>query len=164
LTPDQRAILEDKADVWERSSRTGNMEMRDYERRCAEAMRAALRELDAVQPGSAGGGELREGWLPIVLCPTDGVWRACKLPDGREVIAAFDGQLLGASQWQIKEFAYHNPRRPTGEMRGGVEQFSAAYDTWAVTDLDGIIPMHFRPNDTVYGDALATPQPPREVK
>lgn len=97
-----------------------------------------------------------ECWLPIVFCPTDGVWRMCRLADGRAVVAAFDGHSIGdhARRWRIKEFAYHNPARPSGEVRGGVEQMIAAYDTHVVTDLPGgSAPTHFRPNDTVHGEA-----------
>lgn len=42
MTPDQRTLLEDKADLWRRASKEGNMEMRDYHRRAAEALDSLL--------------------------------------------------------------------------------------------------------------------------
>ena len=93
-------------------------------------------------------------WLPIVLCPTDGVWRLVKLPDDSEVVASFDGRGLGPTsrQWRTKTFGYHNPSRPSGEVYGGVEQMVAAYDTFVIGMLpEGVYPTHFRPNDTVHG-------------
>jgi len=97
---------------------------------------------------------LAGGWLPIVLCPTDGEWRLCKLPDGSEVVASFQGQDLGpmVRQWRVREFGYHNPARPTGEIFGGVERIAPAYDTAVIKNLpEGVYPIYFRPNDTVHG-------------
>lgn len=42
LTDAQRELLEDKFVLWDRASREGNMELRDYNRRAAEALKAAL--------------------------------------------------------------------------------------------------------------------------
>ena len=42
LTDDQRELLEDKFVLWERASREGSMELRDYNRRAAEALKVAL--------------------------------------------------------------------------------------------------------------------------
>ncbi len=98
----------------------------------------------------------RSAWLPIVLCPTDGVWRLVKLPDGSEVVAAFTGDYPGPTtrRWRKKSFGYRNPSRPTGETRGGVEQYSAPFDTFIIEMLpEGVYPTHFRPNDTVHGTA-----------
>lgn len=96
------------------------------------------------------------GWLPIVLCPTDGVDRALRLPDGREVVGNFDGSSLSRRRWQFVSHVYINPERPTGAKRGGVEQIAPAYPTHVIADLpEGVSPTHFRPNDTVYGRANA---------
>jgi len=99
------------------------------------------------------------GWLPIVLCPTDGVLRSLRLPDGSEIAGYFDGphNRLGATQrWRKREVAYHNPARIIGQ-RGGVDQWSKAYNTYIDSDLpEGVYPTHFRPNDTVFGSPSFT--------
>jgi hypothetical protein len=59
MTPEQRTLLEDKADVWRRASREGNMELRDYHRRCADALDALLNERD----------DLREALRQILDAP-----------------------------------------------------------------------------------------------
>jgi hypothetical protein len=95
-----------------------------------------------------------QGWLPIVLCPTDGVWRLVKLPDGSEIVASFDGRGLGPTsrQWRTKTFGYHNPSRPSGQVYGGVVQMTAPFDTFVIQSLpENVYPTHFRPNDTVHG-------------
>jgi hypothetical protein len=97
-----------------------------------------------------------EGWLPIALCPTDGKWRLIRLPDGKEVIASFDGDSPGsfAKHWRVKSFGYHNPSRKIGVV-GGVGQMSEPYDTVIISTLkEGVHPTHFRPNDTVFGAPL----------
>lgn len=42
MTEDQRILLEDKYVLWERASREGPTELRDYNRRAAEALKACL--------------------------------------------------------------------------------------------------------------------------
>lgn len=42
LTDTQRELLEDKFVLWERASREGPMDLRDYNRRAAEALKVAL--------------------------------------------------------------------------------------------------------------------------
>lgn len=42
LTDEHRKLLEDKVYVWTQNATTGNMDLRDYNRRCAEALTAAL--------------------------------------------------------------------------------------------------------------------------
>lgn len=42
LTKAQRELLEDKFVLWDRASREGNVELRDYNRRAAEALKVAL--------------------------------------------------------------------------------------------------------------------------
>lgn len=42
LTDDQRELLEDKFLLWDRASREGSMELRDYNRRAADAIKVAL--------------------------------------------------------------------------------------------------------------------------
>lgn len=98
-----------------------------------------------------------DAWLPIVLCPTDGVDRLLRLSDGREVVGNFDSRQLGRNGWQVRSVAYHNPARIVGRC-GGVDQWSQAYDTFLISSLpDGVYPTHFRPNDTVHGAAKPTP-------
>ena len=54
MTDDQFALLQDKIVVWSRASREGAMDLRDYNHRCAEALRAALVErADAISRLSA---------------------------------------------------------------------------------------------------------------
>lgn len=42
MTEPQLELLRDKYVLWERASRQGPMDMRDYNARCAEAMKVAL--------------------------------------------------------------------------------------------------------------------------
>jgi hypothetical protein len=42
LTDAQRELLEDKFVLWDRASREGAMDLRDYNRRAAEALKVAL--------------------------------------------------------------------------------------------------------------------------
>lgn len=42
MTSEQIELLEDKIRVWSEAAKYGNMELRDYNRRAAEALRAAL--------------------------------------------------------------------------------------------------------------------------
>lgn len=42
LTDAQRVLLEDKFVLWSRASREGPMDLRDYNRRASEALKAAL--------------------------------------------------------------------------------------------------------------------------
>ena len=124
----------------------------EYGDRLSAALRAQVAEGKCL----AEGVRLQShGWLPNVLCPTDGTWRLHLLPDGTEVVAAFEGADLGprVRRWRIKTFGYHNPPRPTGESFGGVERFTQSYDTFVVQDMaEGVYPTHFRPNDTVFGE------------
>ena len=56
LTDAQRELLEDKFVLWDRASREGNMELRDYNRRAAEALKVALSIVSAaLSPPSTGG-------------------------------------------------------------------------------------------------------------
>lgn len=47
MTPAQLELLYDKLDLWRRASTEGNMELRDYNRRCAEALARALAFVEA---------------------------------------------------------------------------------------------------------------------
>lgn len=42
MTHDQLVLLEDKALAWRREATQGNMDLRDYNRRCAIALEALL--------------------------------------------------------------------------------------------------------------------------
>jgi len=53
LTDAQRELLEDKAAVWERAAASGTVEWQDYNRRAAEALRAALAAPPASSKGEA---------------------------------------------------------------------------------------------------------------
>lgn len=46
MTPEQRALLEDKADLWRRASKEGSVELRDYNYRAAAALDQLLNERD----------------------------------------------------------------------------------------------------------------------
>lgn len=113
----------------------------------------------------------RNGWLPISLCPTDGVDRVLLLPDGAEVVGAYHNGGFGQPQgWETKTpFKYE---RPVYEypLRGGFipdpwkhhsrpepepKQIGTRTEImWLVGKLPkGIYPTHFRPNDTVWGEA-----------
>lgn len=50
LTLDKLCLLEDKVLVWRRAAEWGPLDLRDYNRRAADAMEAALRELKAAAP------------------------------------------------------------------------------------------------------------------
>lgn len=43
MTSDQIKLLEDKIEAWRDISRTGAFDLRDYYRRCAEALEACLK-------------------------------------------------------------------------------------------------------------------------
>ena len=109
----------------------------------ANALKARVAELEAALKNV-------DGWLPIALCPTDGVWRLVKLSDGNEAVAAFDGVgLLSKKRWQTKTFLKHNPARPSPVNE---QVMQPAYDSFVIADLEnGVYPTHFRPNDTVFG-------------
>lgn len=112
----------------------------------------------------------KEGWLPIVLCPTDGVDRMLLLPDGKEIIGAYHNGGFGErAGW--KTAAPLKVERPVYEetLRGGFiaepwkhhstpeparKQIGTREETiWLMGELpEGTYPTHFRPNDTVYGD------------
>jgi hypothetical protein len=49
LTDAQRDLLEDKVVLWERASRVGAEDLRDYNRRAAEALKIALSICSALQ-------------------------------------------------------------------------------------------------------------------
>lgn len=44
MTNDQIALLEDKLNLWREASKTGTFELRDYNRRCADALEQCLHE------------------------------------------------------------------------------------------------------------------------
>jgi len=44
MTKEQRELLADKLYLWRKESTQGNMEMRDYNRRCADALEALMNE------------------------------------------------------------------------------------------------------------------------
>ena len=109
----------------------------------ANALKARVAELEAALKNV-------DGWLPIALCPTDGVWRLVKLSDGNEAVAAFDGVgLLSKKRWQTKVFLTHRPASPSPINDLVMQQ---ACDVFLIADLEnGVYPTHFRPNDTVFG-------------
>ena len=114
------------------------------------------------------------GYLPIVLCPTDGVDRALLLPDGREVVGAYHAGGLGQkSGWrtsspiQIERPVYEapllggfiaEPNQPFRLPDYKRTQTGTRTDTmWVVGSLpEGVYPTHFRPNDTVHGTPKGT--------
>lgn len=44
MTNDQITLLEDKLNLWREASKTGTFELRDYYRRCADALEQCLHE------------------------------------------------------------------------------------------------------------------------
>ena len=58
MTEAQLELLRDKFVLWERASQNGPMDQRDYNRRAAEALKAALELVSAVHfPTVSGEGE-----------------------------------------------------------------------------------------------------------
>ncbi len=53
MTPDQKALLDDKLDLWERLGHEGELELRDYYRRSADALRALLSAPPREEEGDA---------------------------------------------------------------------------------------------------------------
>lgn len=126
------------------------------------AMRAADQAADGAAPQE-------RGWLPIVLCPTDGVDRTLLLPDGREVVGAhhnpggwrvcstierdvpvFDTQRRGLLPLDPTRKASEEARRQVGTQKGQMRLYGPL--------PDGVYPTHFRPNDTVFGAANHDPE------
>lgn len=121
-------------------------------------------------PPSPGQGD---GWLPIVLCPTDGQPRALKLPDGREVVGSFHnpGGWTTTSTIEYGEPVYEEPLRggfiASTELRPARQEPERKLAGHRRAKMhvvgklpEGVHPTHFRPNDTVYGQALAASPPP----
>jgi hypothetical protein len=90
-----------------------------------------------------------QGWLPIVLCPTDGARRALILKSGREVVGEFE-----RGEWRVIRDAIKRPGAKL-EPLGGVERTAAPIITYVMERLSGDYPTHFRPNDTVHGRPAA---------
>ena len=44
MTQDQIELLEDKLNIWRDQAKTGRFELRDYHRRCADALEQCLHE------------------------------------------------------------------------------------------------------------------------
>lgn len=107
-----------------------------------------------------------KGWLPLVLNPTDGVDRALLLPDGQEVVGAYHnpGGWRVCRVIDIEAPVYEDP-----PLRGGFlpmdlrplppepqrKQIGTRPSKMRVYGPlpEGVYPTHFRPNDTVFGDA-----------
>lgn len=51
LTEQQRELLNDKLQLWQRAAVEGSMDLRSYNRRCAEALGAALQLIDSLDRG-----------------------------------------------------------------------------------------------------------------
>ena len=119
------------------------------------------------------GGETKPvtGWLPIVLCPTDGVDRALLLPDGREVMGAFHNEGFGLRMgWCTSEAVEYDVPVYEEPLRGGFIMPGSEYKARSEPERkqvgtrkqvvhvtgklpEGVYPTHFRPNDTSWGDA-----------
>ncbi|ANI76466.1 hypothetical protein [Sphingobium sp. EP60837] len=50
MTHDQIKLLEDKLNLWREASKTGALDLRDYNRRCAEALEQCLYEANEDRP------------------------------------------------------------------------------------------------------------------
>lgn len=96
MTEDQLALLRDKHTLWVRASREGAMDLRDYNRRMAEALGELLAEHSAAWP-EAGGKELRSAAKNARRILSD---YAADAEDDTVVraIEALDLALAGASQ------------------------------------------------------------------
>jgi len=57
ITEDQLELLRDKYVLWERASREGHPDLRDYNKRAAEALKSALSIVSAAQPEAMPGRE-----------------------------------------------------------------------------------------------------------
>ena len=147
---DPAELIREAVYEWIRKDASVAVKMTMDKQRCDALIERLLAALTP-QP-SAEDAALKDvdGWLPIALCPTDGVWRLVKLSDGNEAVAAFDGVgLLSKKRWQTKVFLKHNPAllSPIDERI-----FEPSYDSFVIADLEnGVYPTHFRPNDTVFG-------------
>ena len=103
----------------------------------------------------------RGGWLPLILCPTDGVDRALLLPDGREVVGAHNpgGWTVAVEviQYEAPIYAPHGGFHPSIEPKRLPERKQVGTvrrKMHVIQQLPiGVYPTHFRPNDTVYGVA-----------
>jgi len=103
------------------------------------------------------------GFLPIGLCPTDGVPRTLRLPDGSEVVGYFNGRWMAVTTIEYAGLS-------NGMAKGGFAEAGKApaitHDqvetprsmTRAGAMPDGVYPTRFRPNDTVYGLAALSPR------
>ena len=91
MTDDQAALLRDKYVLWERASREGPMDLRDYNRRAAEALKAALMIVsEYLQPAPA---EARSAGLSDALkLAADVRWK--ELAEGSP-FTLVDRSLLG---------------------------------------------------------------------
>lgn len=92
-----------------------------------------------------------KGWLPIVLCPTDGVTRTLLLKSGREVIGGFE-----RGEWRVIRDVIQMPGVKL-EPLGGVPRTGAPYLTHVMERLSTDLPTHYRPNDTVHGRPRPAP-------
>jgi hypothetical protein len=155
----------------------------DEQYRRAQAMPPNPQEGRSPQPPAREDDVRQEetGWLPIVLCPTDGVDRMLMLPDGTEIVGAYHNGGLGQrAGWKTARPVDFD--RPVYEqpLRGGFldmpwearasqpepepKQTGTRKETmWLISELpEGVYPTHFRPNDTVWGDARSALTPPKE--
>ena len=64
VTDAQAALLRDKYVLWERASREGPMDLRDYNRRAAEALKAALMAVSESHQRVLA----RENWRDCKIC------------------------------------------------------------------------------------------------
>ncbi len=125
----------------------------------------------AARPAVVSDDVVEKGWLPLVLCPTDGVDRALLLPDGREVMGAYHNpggwQVHGEPiEYEVPVYGPSGGFIPDGQVRRApdLKQTGTTTRTMHVVGKlpDGVYPTHFRPNDTVYGAAMLSASP--EVK
>ena len=90
LTDAQRELLEDKFVLWDRSSREGNMELRDYNGRAAEALKVALASASEDDPRDWS--ELEDDIVDAISDSLDADWTA---RDGAKAVVRMLNELAG---------------------------------------------------------------------
>lgn len=122
MTPDQIALLEDKVSVWRRHAETGPQDYRDYNNRAADALAAALAELQAaaLSPGGAESGATVEQPSKVAAPPES--------QDGEKVAMERLQAIIDWADFAVSnraEFDSHGVRNLTGPV------FDAARETLA---------------------------------
>lgn len=89
LTDAQRVLLEDKFVLWDRASRQGAMDLRDYNGRAAEALKVALA---IASEGACDWSEFEDEIAEVIQDSLDADWTA---RDGARAVVRFLNELAG---------------------------------------------------------------------